>query len=193
VNAAGGTRILRGILLLARGKAAGIANFGNTTEALTAAIAPLIAFPLVGSVINGLNGAPLTAIIGFLSRLCAVLAVTAATHQFARLTKRESLWIRTATALNWSFWIIVPLLGIAGLAGAIMVSAGLPLPTAEDILIGLMAAYLLWYAAFTIRAGLQLNIPKSLLLVAIAATLIIFLTIAPDMLTLAWQTHGHLY
>ncbi len=191
MNPAGGTKILRGILLLARGKAAGIAAFGNTTEALTAAIAPLIAFPLVGSVINGLNGAPLPAIIGFLSRLCAVLAVTAATYEFARLTHRESLWIRTATALNWSFWIVVPLLGIAGLLGAIMVSAGMALPTAENVLIGLMAAYLLWFGWFTIRAGLQLSISQAIILVTIAAALIVLLTIAPDALTLAMQGHLH--
>lgn len=191
MNPAGGVKVLRGILLLARGKASGIAAFGNTTEALAAAIAPLIAFPLVGSVINGLNGAPLPAIIGFLSRLCAVLAVTAATYEFARLTRRESLWIRTATALNWSFWIIVPLLGLAGLLGAIMVSAGMALPTAENILIGMMAAYLLWFGWFTMRAGLQLSIPQAIILVTIAATLIVLLTIAPDVLTLAMQGHLH--
>jgi hypothetical protein len=48
--------IMRGLWLLARGRRAGIAEFGNSTDALAASLAPLIAFPLVGAAVAGLQG-----------------------------------------------------------------------------------------------------------------------------------------
>jgi len=179
--------VVRGVLLLARGKAAGIAHFGNSAESFTASLAPLIAFPLVGTVLNVINGAPAEAIIGFLSRLCAVLAVAVITYEFARVTRRESLWLRTATALNWSFWIFIPLLAIAGITGAIMVTAGMPLTTAEDILIGLMATYLLWYHWFAVRAGLNLGVFQAIALVILTNAAIALLTSAPTFLAYAFH------
>jgi hypothetical protein len=179
--------VVRGILLLARGKAAGIGHFGDSVDSFTASLAPLIAFPLVGTVLNIINGAPAEAVIGFLSRLCAVLAVAVITYEFARITGRDALWLRTATTLNWSFWLFIPLLGIAGLTGAIMVSAGMALTTAEDILIGLMATYLLWYHWFTVRAGLNLNILQAIALVILTNAAVALLTSAPNLLAYAFR------
>jgi len=179
------SNVPRGVLLLARGKAAGLTAFGSSTEALTASLAPLIAFPLVGSVLSGIDGAPLAAAIGFLSRLCAVLAVSAITYEFARLTKREALWVRTATALNWSFWIAIPLLALAGLLGMAMVSAGMPIRLTENIMFGLMGAYLLWYHWFTVRTGLQLSILPAIGLVLVTNLAVALLTLGPALLTLA--------
>jgi len=184
-NAPRAGNVVRGVLLLARGKAAGIAQFGDNTDSFTASLAPLIAFPLVGTVLNIINGAPAAAIIGFLSRLCAVLAVAVITYEFARITGRLSLWLRTVTALNWSFWLFIPLLGIAGLTGAVMVSAGLPLTTAEAILVGLIATYLLWYHWFTVRAGLNLTIVQAIALVILTNAAIALLTSAPTLIAYA--------
>jgi hypothetical protein len=184
-NAPRAGNVVRGVLLLARGKAAGIAQFGDSTDSFTASLAPLIAFPLVGTVLNIINGAPAAAIIGFLSRLCAVLAVAVITYEFARITGRLSLWLRTVTALNWSFWLFIPLLGFAGLTGAVMVSAGLPLTTAEGILVGLIATYLLWYHWFTVRAGLNLTIVQAIALVILTNAAIALLTSAPTLIAYA--------
>ena len=97
--------ILRGLLLLARGQKSGIKDFGNSADGFTASLAPLIAFPLVGAGISALGGQWQLAAIGLLSRLCAVLALPLITYEFARRTGREALWLRTATALDWSFWL----------------------------------------------------------------------------------------
>lgn len=180
--------VIRGVLLLGRGKATGIAQFGNSADSFTASLAPLIAFPLVGTVLNIINGAPAEAIIGFLSRLCAVLAAAVITYEFARITHREPLWLRTATALNWSFWLFIPLLGLAGVIGAIMVSAGMALTMAEDVLVGVLATYLLWYHWFTVRAGLNLNILQAIALVIITNAAIALLTSAPTLLAYAFQS-----
>jgi hypothetical protein len=147
--------IWRGIWLLARGRAAGIKEFGNSVDALTASLAPLIAFPLVGAGITATNGQPKLAVIAFLARLCAVLAVPVITYEFARFTKRESLWLRTTAALDWSFWLIVPLLVAAGFIGTGLVAAGLSVKNAEYAAMALMIAYMLWLQWFTVRNGLE--------------------------------------
>jgi hypothetical protein len=147
--------IWRGVWLLARGRAAGIKEFGNTVDSLTASLAPLIAFPLVGAGITAMNGQPKLAAVAFLARLCAVLALPVITYEFARLTKRDTIWLRTTTALDWSFWLIVPLLLVAGFIGTGLVTAGLAVKYAEYAAMGLLIAYMLWLQWFTIRTGLE--------------------------------------
>ena len=149
--------IFRGLFLLARGEKSGIEDFANTMDGFTASLAPLIAFPLVGAGISAFGGQWQLAVMGLLSRLCAVLALPLITHEFARRTGRESLWLRTATALDWSFWMLIPLLFLAAFAGALLVEAGLSMAMAEYIALGLMGAYLLWYHWFIVRTGLGLG------------------------------------
>ncbi len=176
--------ILRGLLLLARGRADGIKEFSNGTDALTASLAPLIAFPLVGAARTALMGQPADALLGFLARLCAVLALPVITHAFARACGREVLWQRTATALDWSFWMFLPLLLAAWFIAAALVKAGLSLPSAEYITLGLISAYVLWYHWFTIRAGLQVNAWQAALLVILNTAAIVLLTDAPMLMSI---------
>jgi hypothetical protein len=174
--------IWRGVFLLARGKAAGIKEFGNSMDSMTASLAPLIAFPMVGAAITAINGQPKLAAIAFLARLCAVLALPVITYEFARLTKRDSLWLRTTTALDWSFWIIIPLLLIAGFTGAGLVSAGLDIKYAEYAALALLIAYLLWLQWFTIRTGLNLSWPQAALLTLLNAATVAALSVAPALI-----------
>jgi hypothetical protein len=184
LNLKGAAKILGGLALLARGKAEGLTAFGNTADALTTSLAPLIAFPFVGAALLALNGQPEAAALAFLSRLCVVLAISAATYEFARLAGRDSLWLRTATALNWSFWILIPLLLIAGILGAVLVSCNIPELMAERLLMALMAAYMLWYNWFTVRHGLQIGRFQAIALVAITNGIIALLVLAPMALDL---------
>jgi hypothetical protein len=177
-----GGNILRGVFLLARGRAAGIAEFSNTSDGLAASLAPLIAFPLVGASIIAMNGQPKLAIIAFLSRLCGVLALPVITQAFAQLTRREPLWLRTATALNWSFWLLIPLLLVAAFAGAGLVTAGVPQLTAEEIVICLMGAYMLWFHWFTVHTGLKLSLWPATAVVVVTNVVICLLTFGPDLI-----------
>ena len=176
-----GGSILRGILLLARGRAAGISEFGNTTDALTASLAPLIAFPLVGSVMIAIGGQPGLAGIAFLSRLCGVLVLPVVTHAFARIFKREASWLCTATALNWSFWILIPLLLVAAFLGAALVTAGVSETRAEGAVIVLLAIYMLWLHWFIVRTGLKLSVWLAVLLVVVSNIAIGLMTFGPDL------------
>lgn len=177
--------ILRGLFLMARGAKSGIKEFDNSMDAFTASLAPLIAFPLVGAGVSALGGQWQMAIIGFLSRLCAVLALPLITHEFARRTGREALWLRTATALDWSFWLLVPMLFIAAIAGTILVQLGLAMESAEYVALGLMGGYLLWYHWFIVRTGLVLGRRQAAFLVVITGLTIALFTAGPFLLSYA--------
>jgi hypothetical protein len=173
--------IVRGILLLARGRAAGMQEFANSGDALAASLAPLIAFPLVGSGLIALSGHPGLAAIVFLSRLCGVLALPVITQAYAKLTGREGFWLCTATALNWSFWILIPLLLVAAFLGALLVKIGVAEQEAEAAVIVLLGIYMLWLHWFIARTGLQLSAWRAAGLVIVTNAAIGLLTFGPDL------------
>lgn len=176
-----GGSILRGILLLGRGRAIGMAEFGDNADALTASLAPLIAFPLVGAVLIAMSGQPGLAAIAFLSRLCGVLILPVMTQAYAKLTGREAFWLATATALNWSFWILIPMLLVAAFIGALLVTAGLSEVRAEAAVIVLLAAYMLWLHWFIVRTGLRFSGWLAAGLVVASNLAIGALTFGPDL------------
>ncbi len=178
--------ILRGLFLMARGAKSGIKEFDNTMDAFTASLAPLIAFPLVGAGVFSIGWAMAARPRRFLSHLCAVLALPLITHEFARRTGREALWLRTATALDWSFWLLEPLLFVAAVAGAVFVQFGLPLISAEYIALGLMAGYLFWYHWFIVRTGLVLGRGAGGVLVVITSLVMALFTAGPFLLDYAF-------
>ena len=179
---AGSGNVLRGIWLLAIGRAAGMREFGNTPDALTASLAPLIAFPLVGALLVAANGQPVLAALNLLSRVCGVLALPVITHAYAKLVGREPFWLCTATALNWAFWIVVPLLLVAATLGAVLMTAGIGQIRAEEIVIVLLGAYMLWLHWFTVRAGLGISGWLAAGLVIVSNCVIGALTFGPALL-----------
>lgn len=48
--------VLRGILLIGRGRREGLAEFGSSRDAFLASLAPLLAFPLVGAALMMAGG-----------------------------------------------------------------------------------------------------------------------------------------
>jgi hypothetical protein len=171
--------ILRGLFLLARGKTAGMAEFSPSMDAFTASLAPLIAFPLVGALVSATGGQWEFALVGFLSRLCSVLVLPVMVYEFARHTEREALWLRAATALNWSFWMMLPVLFIAAFLGAILVEAGLAMQEAEYAVLAVAGAYLLWYRWFIVSAGLGLGRWQAAGFVGVSSVAIAVFTAVP--------------
>jgi hypothetical protein len=161
--------ILRGLWKLAKGDRLGIIEFGNTNDAFYASLAPLIAFPLVGSANMALHGQWQLAIVSFLSRLCAVLVLPLVTFEAARILGREKLWLRAATALNWSFWIMLPVFIVAVVLFSIMAQSGLTQEVAFGASFTLAGLYLLWNRWFIMRIGLGLGIWQAVLVVALVS------------------------
>ena len=149
--------ILSGIAKLARGNAKGADEFSGTPEAFTASLAPLIAFPLVGAIVTGFAGSWKLAVLGLLSRLCAVLVLPVLTYEFSRLFNRQAHWLRTATALNWCFWLVLPAVLVGAMLGSVAVQCGLAMQWVELAVLGVVGFYLLWNRWFVLKSGLQIN------------------------------------
>ncbi|MDE8347234.1 MAG: hypothetical protein POH28_13835 [Acidocella sp.] len=178
--------ILRGLWLLARGRDTGLREFADGLDGFTASLAPLIAFPLVGAGVSALGGDWQLAIIAFLSRVSVVLALPLIIHEYARRTGREALWLRTATALDWSFWLLMPLLFIAAFAGAALVEAGVAMQNAEYAALGFIVGYQIWLHWFVVRAGLQMKALAAAALVLVSGAVALLLTAAPFALNYAF-------
>lgn len=165
--------ILRGMFRLATGNASGIEEFGNTTAAFSASIAPLLAFPLVGSALFAIQGHWMLAASMLLSRVCGVLAQPVIVEATARRTGRSATWLITSTALNWSIWLIFPLILVGMLVSNGLISMGTGEPEAVMTAIGLIICYMLWLQWFILRIGLKVSG-----WIAIAALLVLNITVA---------------
>jgi len=186
-----GSNVLKGLLLLARGKSAGIKEFGNSTDALGASMAPLIAGLLVISGMAAAQGQWRDALLFLISNFCAVLTIPVVTHAGAAWLGRESVWLRTATALNWSIWLLIPLGLLAGIVIGLLNEAGLPATPAFDIMLCVIGLYLFGYHCFAVRAGLQTNFPRALLIVLSTNIIIGLLSLAPDILDYLFSHAPH--
>ncbi|QBL94810.1 hypothetical protein KSAC_26230 [Komagataeibacter saccharivorans] len=157
--------ILKGMLLLGRGRAEGIAYFGNTRDSVLSALAPRLALWLVG---GGLTVAyapqPLSG-VKVLFALCLILMPAVVTHALARHWKREGLWLRYITAAWWTDWVTL----FVGLVVALIMALASPrlleTQTGELILNGTEFVYSLWLTWYVARVGLLLRRGQAVLMV----------------------------
>ncbi len=146
-----------GILLLARGRPAGFEQFGNTSQALLASLAPLVAFPLVATVLLVLSDGDLGAVSDFFKFLCTLVTPLVVSFEVARRWGREAAWLRYATAFCWCQWAVP--LAVAALLMAVAPAMWLGLPgnaAGVGLLLGVVA-YVLWLQWFLARRGLDLS------------------------------------
>jgi hypothetical protein len=175
--------VLRGVLLCARGRPEGIAQFGDTSQAFVSSLIPLIVFPLLRAVlIPSGDGLPRGTIL--LATVTAVLATAVLSHLMAQVFRQEPRWKRYATAVNWNTWIlqfgvIIALVAATGLAAAGM--------NPKMALIGsfvALAVYALWLQFFLARHGLSLSRVRAVLLILAVNAGTAALVMVPE---LAWQ------
>ena len=156
--------IIRGVFRLARGDVKGLADFPNTETGFSASLAPLIAFPLVTGGLVAASGHYRLAALIFLTRICTVLIPPLIIEAGARITRKRATWLLTATALNWSFWLVLPLMLVAQVIASLLLRAGVPLAAALDGAVLILGLYGLWFQWFTIRGGLRLRWWQALLI-----------------------------
>lgn len=159
--------ILRGMFRLAIGDTSGLREFGNTTAAFSASIAPLLAFPIVGSVLFGVQGHWLLASSMLLSRVCGVLAQPVVVQATARRTRSEATWLVTSTTLNWSIWLVFPLILVGMLVSNGFSSLGASGPMAIMLTVVIIVFYMLWLQWFILRAGIKIGGWAALLVLVI--------------------------
>ena len=178
--------IVTGVMLLGRGRAEGFGAFANTAQAFLSSLAPLIAFPLAGTLLALANGEGLDALRAFLATLCALLAPPVLSHLVASRYGVADRWPRFAAAFNWCQWLI-PVLAIvmmAAMSGAM--ALGLPAGVAGGAVLFALAGYGLWLHWFLARRGLGLSRGRAAVLVVLVNAGTIALLVLPDLLDL-WR------
>lgn len=153
---------LRGIFRVALGRVDALREFGNTPSAFSASIAPLIAFPMVDASLLALRGDWVYAAGLMLSRLCGVLVQPVIIERAAHWLGRRDRWLNTATALNWSIWIVFVLIPLGMFANDVLLALGAGQVGALSLSAGLIAFYMLWLQGFILRAGLSTSWWKAL-------------------------------
>ena len=174
--------IPRGVLLLARGRADGLRQFGDTPPAFLASLAPLIAFPLVGAGLMLAQGQGLPALTALLSTLCALLAPPVLSYELARLWRREGQWLRFATAFNWCQWAIPMLAAVLLTLVYPVLAEAAGTETAGIVVIAAVAGYALWLHWFLARHALMLSGLRAALLVLLANLGTVLLVLGPRLL-----------
>jgi hypothetical protein len=163
---AGQTRnVLLGIVRLARFDPSGFDQFTDSVPAFLSSLAPLVAFPLVGSVLWLLTGGGTDSVAELLATLCALLAPAVLSHLFATAWQREAAWLRYAVAFNWCQWAlpIAAVLLLLMLAG--LMTIGLPSQAAGTVAVIGLVLYALSLNWFLARHGLRLSRLRAAVLV----------------------------
>ncbi len=149
--------ILVGILQIARGRPAGLACFGSSTQTFLSSLAPLIAFPLVGATLGAFTDGPRRALTDLAMTLCALLTPAVVSYELARIWNRSDEWLRFATAFNWCEWILPVLACLIMLPLSVAISLGLTEDVASPLLLGCLGIYGLWLHWFLARNALDLS------------------------------------
>lgn len=148
-------RVIRGVSLLARFRIEGLTTFGHTPQAFINSLAPMLGFSLAFTVPTLQDGAGWKALADFLASVVGLLAPAVMSYGFARLWRRDVLWLRYITAFNWmqaavTLAMLPVLYGIGSLAG----------PNGRAVvLLPAFAATCYWLSLywFLTRCGLELS------------------------------------
>ena len=173
---------LVGMLRVARGRADGIACFGATPQAFLSSLAPLLAFPLVGSVLALFNEGPRKALTGLAMTLCALLTPAVISYELARIWNRAGAWTRFATAFNWCEWILPILACLIMVPLSFAISAGMSAIVAGRLLVLCLGLYGLWLHWFLARRGLGLSALKAIGMVIVVNLGTMFAVAGPRLL-----------
>ncbi len=168
---------LQGVLLLARGRAEGLACFRGTPEGFLASLVPLLAVPLAGAVLLLLGGGVVQAVALLLLALVSQLAPPVLSHALARAFGQEERWLRYATAYNWCQWAVLAV--VAALLTVLGGVTGAPLPAVlgSPVLGYAAGGYAMWLHWVLARHGLGLpgwRAAALVLLVGLGTMILVF-------------------
>ncbi|OZB41526.1 MAG: hypothetical protein B7X48_00485 [Acidiphilium sp. 34-60-192] len=129
--------ILRGFHLLLQGNPGGIEQFGDSTAAFGASLAPLTAFALCTALIFTAQDEIAQGLLLGLLLMSCILVSPVVIEGVARKLQREAYWLVTSTALNLAL-------------------VGLPPPIAAASAVGMIVGFLLYVQWFILKAGLRI-------------------------------------
>lgn len=147
---------LVGVLRVARGRADGIAHFGDTPRAFLTSLAPLAVVQAVPSLWLLSRGDLGGALVNLLAALVALLAPPVLSHALAHRWGRGAEWPRYAVAANWSVWAVSLFALALAPVLALLTALGMPADSAIPTVVLATAAYILWLQWFIARHALAL-------------------------------------
>ncbi|WP_419729403.1 hypothetical protein [Lichenicola sp.] len=153
--------IVRGLLLLGRGRAEGFECFEGSRDAFLAGLSPPIGFLLVLSALLLLQRPTVAACCLVLTLFCAILLPPVISQAMARLWGRTEQWPRYATASLWSVWLVLPAYLPAMLLTAVLLQMGVSHELAGRVIVLLLGGYLLWLQWFMAWKGLGIGRVKA--------------------------------
>ncbi len=173
------TNVLLGIMLIARGRAEGLRQFGDTSQSVLAALAPLLAFLLVGLALGllGRNRQAVTDAVGVSVGLLGPLVLS---FEVARRWDRAAQWRRFATAFCWCQWAAPMVLAVVLLLMAVLMGAGLSGDAAAGAGVAALFAYGLWLNWFLARHALALTGWRAAAMVAMVNVATVLMILIPQ-------------
>jgi len=177
--------IVVGIIRVATGRADGLAQFGDTKEAFLASLAPLLAFPLVGTLLMLGQGEGVSALADLLATFCALLAPAVLSYEVARYWGRAAAWTRFAVAFNWCQWAVPVLAVFLTMLAGVFLALGVPNQACVVFVVVGLGGYGLWLHWFLARHGLGLGAGRAVLLVVGVNLATILLVLGPRLVALA--------
>lgn len=160
-----GGSIVQGLLLIARGRPEGLECFGATPDAFLSALAPWLAFLLVGVLLMVLREPTAVGATLFLLSFCALLLPPVLSHALAGNWNRGVFWLRYATATVWCEWLVILAYAASLLLVTLLLQLGVPADLAGIVFLGLVACYWLWLHWFLAWRGLSLTWARAAILV----------------------------
>ena len=173
------TNVLLGILLVARGRAEGLRQFGDTPQSVLAALAPLLAFLLVG-VVLGLLGRNRQAVTDAIGVAVGLLGPLVLSFELARRWDRAAQWRRFATAFCWCQWAAPMVMAVVLVLMAILMAAGVSGTAAAGTAVAMLFAYGLWLNWFLARHALALTGWRAAAMVAMVNVATVMLILIPQ-------------
>jgi hypothetical protein len=149
--------VLRGVGLIARGRATGLNCFRDTPQAFLYSLIPGLGI-MVASVVEGLaegNGA--RAMGELPATLCVLLAPAVLSYEMARVWGREAFWNRYIVAFNWCQWLLPVIAFVLLVCLSLAQVAGIKPETTLPVVVTCLAGYALWMNWFLARHGLALS------------------------------------
>jgi len=178
--------VLVGIWRIARGRADGVACFGASPQAFLSSLAPLLAFPLVGTVLAVFSEGPRRALTSLGMTLCALLTPAVLSYELARFWKRSDAWMRFATAFNWCEWILPVLACLVMVPLSVAIGAGLDETTASLVLVVCLGCYGLWMQWFLASKALALSAGRAMIFVILVNLGTFAVVVGPAALAPNW-------
>lgn len=174
--------VIVGMFRIARGRIDGVECFGETTQAFLASLAPLLAFPLVGTAIGLFTEGAIQSLAEFAMYVCALLTPAILSFELARWWGRGDGWLRFATAFNWCEWIL-PMVGcLIMIPISVAISVGLDVHVAGLILLGCLGLYGLWLHWFLARHALSLSKIRAVIMVVLVNGATVFVASVPRLI-----------